>query len=1002
MAENLNKLIFTDEGRRLLVSQENGIRFAIIGAVLIQGLKPVDVEDVAATYKGITLNDLINDNNIVLGIKNLQYVSLGNGKIKPASYDDYNDAFKTLNRTDLIDIFYTPSTEIKDKNANVYGTYNIEIDKTALIINWQNTTHTATFSYIGLIGKIYAEHDDAVFNVADLENPALVAIAQLDGIYDETTSIFTGGIEFQADQNSYTGYMIKLRMTVSDTDYDFSEVELPEDLSGFSNKFVYVNNGLLNKKDYTGLASYDLNETEFTSLTSTDTYQNLGESGCIATPRTLMVADATYASNLENQFNAIGIIHAVNKTDDNGGYKPQYILTTVEPTTLEATTPITTYSVCVGLNGAEDISNSRLPPEESYQNSPIFKQYSIDNLAVDIFGSDNLIVNSSSEGKNFDKMLFSNNNKSICDSNSTTKSNLFVLSDNNDIKYNSNTYANILINSDKNSISSACANNVLLNSNENTIGDDESVTSGNILLGSNNCFINDAQRLAVLNGDHIEANGIKAKHQYIFGKYNENKPDASIIFGNGSDFVRRNAFEFYTTNDAGQLNFYYGQGNENALFAQIGGATIGTETSVRNSWFLKLRADNLWSDYIIGRTIETDAFILKNALTVGITNPITIADSFIGLPLNGTILFGQPTAENYKITTNNISFPGLSYYSNGNDAYNELKVNTITGPYTNNIKLNTDTDLAQITITNETYPSTKNGYIKLNVSNDPDYGEQTYIELKRPGSTNVYYVATNYDVDADIYIQGNEPSAFNVILGTVRCSTIDAPSAAAKTYIQNLINNGLIGYTNYTQLADNNTYYYIVSGTFSGAKQKQELTSFSGIHFPIEDQIGLLFNSDAIIQEQVERLQNIKLNIYTRYMTPTGATPPQMIISWLPFKAATAINAYGNTKIEINCMSTYSADSKTLPITYWNNTTHISVGDYSGPNGAYNISGYYIGNSSPVSTAYQGNYFNLSANYSYRSLIGIASPIPDNDYGISSDCRDTTGYFAPGLKTMIF
>ena len=37
-----------------------------------------------------------------------------------------------------------------------------------------------------------------------------------------------------------------------------------------------------------------------------------------------------------------------------------------------------------------------------------------------------------------------------------------------------------------------------------------------------------------------------------------------------------------------------------------------------------------------------------------------------------------------------------------------------------------------------------------------------------------------------------------------------------------------------------------------------------------------------------------------------------------------------------------------------------------------------------------------------RSLIGIASPIPDNDYGISSDCRDTTGYFAPGLKTMIF
>ena len=617
MAENLNKLIFTDEGRRLLVSQENGIRFAIIGAVLIQGLKPVDVENVAATYKSITLNDLINDNNIVLGIKNLQYVSLGNGKIKPASYDDYNDAFKTLNRTDLIDIFYTPSTEIKDKNSNVYGTYNIEIDKTALTINWQNTTHTATFSYIGLIGKIYAEHDDAVFNVADLENPALVAIAQLDGIYDETTSIFTGGIEFQADQNSYTGYMIKLRMTISDTDYDFSEVELPEDLSGFSNKFVYVNNGLLNKKDYTGLASYDLNETEFTSLTSTDTYQNLGESGCIATPRTLMVADATYASNLENQFNAIGIIHAVNKTDDNGGYKPQYILTTVEPATLEATTPITTYSVCVGLNGAEDISNSRLPPDGSYQNSPIFKQYSIDNLAVDIFGSDNLIVNSSSEGKNFDKMLFSNNNTSICDSDSTAKSNLLIISDNNEIKYNSNTYANILINSNNNSISDWCANNLLLNSIENTIGGDDFDTQRNILLGCSGCHIidiSDKKRTMVLNGDYINVKGAQTK-QYVFGSYNENKPYASIIFGNGSaDSVRRNALEFYTTNDAGQLNFYYAQGDGNKLFAQIGGATIGTESAVYNSWFSELRTNNLWSDYIIGGTIETNTFILKEAL----------------------------------------------------------------------------------------------------------------------------------------------------------------------------------------------------------------------------------------------------------------------------------------------------------------------------------------------------------------------------------------------------
>ena len=40
-----NKFIFTTEGRTSLVAQLGGIRFSVLGAVLIQGLRPLEKED---------------------------------------------------------------------------------------------------------------------------------------------------------------------------------------------------------------------------------------------------------------------------------------------------------------------------------------------------------------------------------------------------------------------------------------------------------------------------------------------------------------------------------------------------------------------------------------------------------------------------------------------------------------------------------------------------------------------------------------------------------------------------------------------------------------------------------------------------------------------------------------------------------------------------------------------------------------------------------------------
>ena len=40
-----NKFIFTNEGRRMLTAQLNGIRFAILGAILVQGIEPIELTD---------------------------------------------------------------------------------------------------------------------------------------------------------------------------------------------------------------------------------------------------------------------------------------------------------------------------------------------------------------------------------------------------------------------------------------------------------------------------------------------------------------------------------------------------------------------------------------------------------------------------------------------------------------------------------------------------------------------------------------------------------------------------------------------------------------------------------------------------------------------------------------------------------------------------------------------------------------------------------------------
>ena len=331
MAEQKNKLIFTTEGRRLLVSQENGVRFAVVGAILIQGLPPVaDLNDkdtgLFATYKSLTLENLIERPNVVLGLKNVSYETKGNQKIAPVDREKYDECVNDI-CNNVLPVHYIPSLELVDDKTSSYGTYEIDIDRTT--ISWDNG-NDISFAHVGLIAKQYAETNDASFNVDKTQKPVLLALTQLDGEYDAVTQIFVGGIQILKDQNKYVAAKLLLRMTVADHDFDFEtsggfDPENPQtkEILDIAKKICLVNNG--NKtKDAEGVdMRLAIGETE-----SVINDLHLNKEGSIATPKTLMVADAFNADTAEEQWNAGGLIHVVNKKDDNNKAERLYTRST--------------------------------------------------------------------------------------------------------------------------------------------------------------------------------------------------------------------------------------------------------------------------------------------------------------------------------------------------------------------------------------------------------------------------------------------------------------------------------------------------------------------------------------------------------------------------------------------------------------------------------------------------------------------------------------------------
>lgn len=682
MAEQKNKLIFTTEGRRLLVSQENGVRFAVIGAVLIQGLPPVDdVDNLFETYKSLTLQDLSKRPGVVLGLKNISYETKGNQKIAPVDREIYNKAVDEIYKN-VLPVKYIPSLELIDDNTSPYGTYEIDIDRTT--ISWDNG-NDISFAHIGLIAKQYVFTKDATFNVDRTQKPVLLALAQLDGEYDSESNVFTGGIQILRDQDKYVAAKLLLRMTVADNDFDFEssvgfDAENPQtkEVLDIAKKICLINNGI-KTKDAEGVdMRLAIGETE-----SVINDLHLNKEGSIATPKTLMVADAFNADIAEEQWNAGGLIHVVNKKDDNNNYKYQYVLTSLEQPKDYTQDPLVAYNVGLLLKGygkeytdVIDFSDIREDVVESSESdgssgtygnrvkyygieSPIFIQHGIDEyhqVAVDFFGEDNHVL----DNDNTDKLLFAKNNVSmepvgrelygsnvLIQSNNNLFSaeggntnNTLIRSDYNIIKGES--YSNLLIGSDGNYIKEGANTNAMFCSDLNTLNSSD--TYGNILIGGSNGYLENATGIMMVNGTGLIAKNVK--NEIILGKYNENT-QADIIYGVGlNDYNRKNALEFYA--EQALLKLY-----KNGMQVAALGGDVGLETKTLN--VTNLTATNLTADKgLVNDYIE---FKSKDHTTKIDNSNITFDD-------DGAIIWGVPE-NNMHITKNDISLKGVTITEGG-------------------------------------------------------------------------------------------------------------------------------------------------------------------------------------------------------------------------------------------------------------------------------------------------------------------------------------------------
>lgn len=591
------KFIFTDEGRNLLISQDGGVRFAAIGGILVQGLTPVPAEELWDTYRGLTFEQLLDNDNIVIGMPDVSYRSVNTGLIEPVNEEQYQAAIEDIKSGNglkhMFGTYYKPNRELHSQSGSHYGTYEFTYDKTSLAWDMGNDI---SFSMLILLGKQYAETDDATFNVDTTQRPVVVGVAQLPGVYDDEIGpiSFEGGIEFLADQNKYICTSLRLQFTLTDVDHDATELIIDnQDYVDMMDKMSIINDGLKTKDEVHIVDANQPDETlaklDSALSRNIDTDLRVAPSpGSVATQRTMMIADPYYATDLENQWNAGAQVHIVNKKVDKDNeimYKEQIVLTTLESPEDLTAEELTAYYAGFMLRGTgnfvEGDTNKGAGPEyiptsavsggisvtnihyKGYE-SPIFRQVAVpeyDKYAVDIFGIENKVL----DCNNIDKFIFSQRNVSLQPADpeeygyeddavnygynvalnshenimNANTNNTFVRANGNILSGYSN--CNLLFGSDRNLFVNGANTNIVFGSDLNIFDGEDS--QGNIIIGGSENIIDGTVRSLYFNGTGLMSFGRDEK--VLMGQYNADTA-AKWVIGCGTDNDnRRNALEFF-------------------------------------------------------------------------------------------------------------------------------------------------------------------------------------------------------------------------------------------------------------------------------------------------------------------------------------------------------------------------------------------------------------------------------------------------------------------------
>ena len=468
---------FTKEGRHLLISQEGGIKFAILGYMFIQGLDASeDLESIISKLEekagdDYSLMEVLQDKqkagNITFIMKNVSYKIAGKNTLEPINKTQYENALENYSEN-LFGIYYVPTNEfmlkkVKETDGTIkevpYGLYRFNFDRTYLSCK---ITQDLCFSHIALIGKQYAETDDATFNVNEVQDASIVAFARFDGKIERDTGIYDGGVELLADQNKYVSFQTQLRFTVREEDEDISpekigddwNFDIPSAVSGTAQKLYLINNGL---KTIRGGVAIGYDKPVLDEL-------QLDQDGSIAIDKSIVAADCIDADDAENQFNAAALFHGINKYPEDGGkYIPQYLLTTVKATS-SLKEDIEAYCAGMQLNGI-GVSPYSLLGKDASPESPTFILGHLpenDFVAVDIFGRDNF-----KNQYTKDRYLFSFDNSATQPG--YGEPNVLFKSHGNSFVEGASMNNNVFIDSNRNRASYGIANNTLINSDENLL-----------------------------------------------------------------------------------------------------------------------------------------------------------------------------------------------------------------------------------------------------------------------------------------------------------------------------------------------------------------------------------------------------------------------------------------------------------------------------------------------------------------------------------------------------